>query len=366
MRTALALLLFSLVAGLKAQVITLLHNGNSSFFYNPHDLAGVMAAAQPGDTIILPGGDIDPPSSLTFNKPLVWVGAGYRPDTTTVTTPTVIAWHPNNQLSMSQQASGSRFHGIRFERVIRVGLTGVNNPAVDNVSFTRCEFTTGLSLAGGGAFAATNCQLRQCVLRGGVNVPFGNIAPLSNALNAPTGFLAENCIITGSVSFGNSPTTGQVANCILLGPDFTSATLNNGLSYTNCIFAATANYPAVNNPSSFQRCLFAQTGGAQPNWGANAINLGGNAASGLTATNVFRNVPVWNQFSYNYDYRLAVGSPAANMGGTDSGVYGGPTGAVWKEGGIPFNPHWISLSPSLGSTNGGVINVNLSGAAQQN
>ncbi len=366
MRNTVTLLLLSLVTGLQAQVITLLHNGSSSFFYDVNDLATVMNAAQAGDTIVLPGGEIDPNGSLTFNKPLVWVGAGYRPDTTMVTQPTIMASHPTFQFSMSQQASGSRFHGIRFERVIRVGLTGVNNPAVDNVSFTRCEFTTGLSLAGGGAFAATNCQLRQCVLREGVSVPFGNIAPLANALNAPTGFLAENCIITGSVRFGNSPTSGQVVNCVLLSPDLSSATLNSGLAYTNCIFAATVNYPAVNNPSSFQRCLFAQAGGALPNWGANTVNLGGNAASSLTATNVFRNVPSWIQFSYNHDYRLAVGSPAANMGGTDSGVYGGPPGATWKEGGIPFNPHWIGLSPSLGSTNGGVINVNLSGAAQQN
>lgn len=366
MRITFTVILVMLLAQLRAQVITLLHNGASSFFYDINDLAAVMDAAVPGDTIVLPGGEINPNGSITFDKPLVWVGAGYRPDTTTVTQPTIMASHPTFQFSMSQQASGTRFHGIRFERVIRVGLTGVNNPAVDNVSFTRCEFTTGLSLAGGGAFAATNCQLRQCVLRGGVNVPFGNIGPLANALNAPTGFLAENCIITGSVRFGNSPTSGQVVNCIILSPDLTSATLNNGLAYTNCVFAATVNYPSVNNPSSFQHCLFAQASGAQPNWGPNAINLGGNATSSLTATNVFRNVPVWSQFNYTYDYRLAVGSPAANMGGTDSGVYGGPAGAAWKEGGIPFNPHWISLSPSLGTANGGVINVSLSGAAQEN
>ncbi len=341
------------------QVITLLKQGQpTQFFYDANNITAVITAAAHGDTIVLPGGPITPSGSLSINKRLVWVGAGYRPDTTIVTTPTVFTDHPLNQIFIQQNASGSRFHGIRFERLLQIGEGTPNQ--VSDIGITRCEFHKGLRLSAGQGYSSSNVQVRQCVLRQGIHVPSG----INSPINAPQGFLAENCIIVGSIDFGSHMTTGNVTNCILLSSDLSSLFLNNGLSYTNCVFASIGNSMPINNPSYFQHCLIAQSGGTNVSWGATAQNVVGNISSVLNPTNVFRNVPVWNAFDYNYDYRLAPASPAANMGGTQSGVYGGPPGAAWKQGGIPFNPHWISLSPSLGISTGGVVNVDLSGAAQ--
>ncbi|MCC6541825.1 MAG: hypothetical protein IT225_06360 [Flavobacteriales bacterium] len=360
MKQAFLIVLTSLFAcaGAHSQVIALQSNGNSTFFYDVNNLSAIISAALDGDTIILPGGPITPSGSLTLTKRLVWVGAGYRPDTNVVTTPTVITAHPNNQIFIQQGASGSRFHGIRFERVVQVG--GGAPSQVTDIGITRCEFASTLRLSAALGNSSANVQVRQCVLRQGIGIPQGMGA---GALNAPQGFLAENCIIVGSIDFGASMTTGAVTNCILLSPDLASQTRNNGLTYSNCVFSNTANNLSINNPSYFEQCLFAQPGGALPNWGPTAFNLSGNLSSNLNSTNVFRNVPVWTGFDYNYDYRLTpTTSPALNMGGVDSGIYGGPS--TWKEGAIPFNPHWISLNP-LGNTTGGVISVNFSAAAQQ-
>lgn len=355
-------LFFSLLLSLgHAQVITLLHNGTSTFFYETNDIAAVLNAAAIGDTIVLPGGPITPSGNLTITKRLVWVGAGYRPDTNMVTTPTVFTSHPTSQIFVRQGASGSRFHGIRFERAFQVG--GGSPEKVTDIGITRCEFTSALFLAAALGNSASNVQFRQSVMRQGVWVPQGMGI---GALNAPQGLLIENCIIVGSIDLGGALATGNVKNSILLSPDLSSPIKNNGLAYVNCIFANSSSGLAINNPSYFQDCLFAQPGEGTLNWGPNAINSGGCEASILTHTNVFINVPHWSTFAYNHDYHLTpTTSPALNMGGVDSGVYGGPVGAAWKEGGIPFNPHWISLSSSLGATTGGVINVNFSGAAQQ-
>jgi len=360
-RSILLLLLGLLCSAAQGQVVTLLQNGSSTFFYNVHDLNTVINAAHDGDTIVLPGGPITPNGNMTLTKRLVWVGAGYRPDTTQVTTPTVFTAHPLNQIFVQEGASGSRFHGIRFDRLLQIGADTPQQ--VTDIGLTRCEFTSGLRLAAALGYSATNVQIRQCVIRQGIHVPQGMGA---GALNAPQGLLVENSIIAGSIDLGGALTTGTVTNSILLTADLSSPAQNNGLAYTNCIFANTANNVAVNNPSYFEHCLFAHPSGALPSWGASAIQLVGNTSSTLNATNVFINVPEWSSFAYVYDYRLTpITSPALNMGATDSGIYGGSWNASWKPGGIPFNPHWISLSPSLNPTEGGVINVNLSGAAQQ-
>ncbi|MBK9537499.1 MAG: hypothetical protein IPO12_01890 [Flavobacteriales bacterium] len=83
---------------------------------------------------------------------------------------------------------------------------------------------------------------------------------------------------------------------------------------------------------------------------------------------VFINVGSYVDFDEAYDYHLTSNSIGSGMGvpvGTDVGIYDGPQGSPWKEDAIPFNPHWLSLSPSLGTSVGGVVNVNLSGEAQQ-
>lgn len=352
MRNTLTLLLLSLVISLQGQVITKLSNGSSTFYYDVTQLGDIVINSAAGDTIILPGGPINC-FTVTVNKPLCFIGAGILSTGTPVTGKTVVTPSFNNDWVIQAAGSGSSFHGIDFDRPVR--FTG----GVSNISFTRCAFSA-FPMAGFNMTAPNNVQIRQCLFRSGIT---------NGGTNAPQDLLIENSIIVGGIDFGsNDIATALVTQCVLLDM-ITSAGENEGVTFTRNIFTRASSSYNVNSAASYQCNLFCMTTGNTLNW-TGATDLGGNLGWQITPTNVFVNVPVFNTYNETYDYHLTPNSPglSSTMGCAEGevGIYGGPPGSPWKDGAIPFNPHWISLSPSLGSTNGGVINVNLSGAAQQN
>lgn len=205
--------------------------------------------------------------------------------------------------------------------------------------------------------AASNVSLRQCIILNGITCSVSSV---------PQGLLVENSIIQGGINFGSSNmASAQVTQCVIL--NMTSSNgVNEGVVFTNNIFTRSGSSFPLNSASSYSNNLFVMSSGTQLSW-SGAFDGGGNVGVMGTANNVFVNLGSFTAYSESYDYHLAPGSPGLSMGSNGQvGIYGGPTGSPWKEDAIPFNPHWIGLSPSLGSTNGGVINVNLSGAAQQN
>ena len=155
-----------------------------------------------------------------------------------------------------------------------------------------------------------------------------------------------------------------VTQCIILNMT-TNNGVNQGVVFSNNIF--TRNLPNfnLNSASTYTSNLFAMIGGNTLIWNG-AVDGGGNVGFQSTANNVFVNLGSYTAYNESYDYQLAPGSPGLTMGTSGQvGIYGGPPGSPWKEDAIPFNPHWVSLQPTLGTTTGGVINVNFSGAAQQ-
>ena len=138
--TALAVMLL-LVNSLCGQVITLLHQGQSSFYYLPgttlEDVVGLYA--QDNDTIVLPGGpiDLDQTGDLFVTKPLVFIGAGVYPSATGVTNRTQIIGNSLDRFTVQAGGSGSEFHGIEFYST----PPDITNNNVTDLLFKHCEFT---------------------------------------------------------------------------------------------------------------------------------------------------------------------------------------------------------------------------------
>lgn len=361
MRTTLTLLFLALVAGLQAQVITKLHEGTSHFSYNPDDLVAIVQNAADGDTIVLPGGPLNLNGSLLVDKRLTVVGAGALNMGTPVTgTTTIIGTNVGGfqeKVLIQSTGKGSSFHGIRFDAPVEFVGFGNNDPTF-SASFTRCMFLSTFSLGGWASPvtppAASNVHVKQCIFLWSIS---------SSGSTAPQGFLAENCLIQDGVSFGGSIANAQVTQCVLL--NMTPDTPNAGVVFTNNIITRNSSSHTLNDASTYANNLFVLLGGGSGLIWSGATNGGGNVTSTMTLGNIFMNVGSNTTFNEVYNYELSGSSPGLGigLGGFDAGIHDGPS--PWKEDAIPFNPHWISLVPALGGTNGGVINVNLSGAAQQ-
>ncbi|MBK8498692.1 MAG: hypothetical protein IPL52_07710 [Flavobacteriales bacterium] len=353
------LMLASMAYG-QSQVITrLTQNGQSQFEYNPDNLVTFVQNSNPGDTIILPGGPLNLNGSLIINEPITIIGAGVLSAGTPITGITTIVGEGGpfaEKVLIQSGGAGSSLHGIRFEATVEFSGFGNNAPSF-SATFVRCLFTQTFTL---GAWsspvtppAASNVHVKQCIFLFGI----------SNAgSTAPQGFLAENCIIDGGVSFGSNSASAVVTQCMIL--DMTTINgANPGVQFTNNVFTRQNGTYNLNSASTYNNNLFILlNGGAGLNWaGASGAN---NATTTNTLNVIFANVGSYQDYDQAYDYHFIVTTwNNIGLGGFQPGIHGGP--APWKEGAIPFNPHWISLSPALGATNGGTITVNLSGAAQQ-
>jgi len=354
-------LLFSLflLQGATAQVITRLSGGVSHFSYNTSDLLGVVTSALDGDTIILPGGPLNI-GGLSVTKNITFVGAGILQSGTPVTGQTQIVYAFQQDIVISAGGNGSSFHGIHFMRPVR--FTG----GVSSVSFVRCSFDSGLSLAGFQQIAANNIIIKQCIFAGS----------LISGGSAPQNLSVSNTFLSGGIDFGQGISTATFSQCIIFGVTNTQTNRNQGVIYTNnvLIFGPGTSNTGLYNASYYNN-LFCRSTGNIINW-QGAFDGGENVGFQMAANNPFVNVPLntLGSFIPSNDYQINTQIPtnpatAMGQGGYNVGVYGGPPGNPWKPNAIPFNPHWTGLLPSggsLGTTTGGVINVTIQGAAQQN
>lgn len=376
MKTHSLLLVFSLFAGTAAaqtQVITVLRNGQSFFHYDVNQLATLVSTTSPdhtmpGDTIILPGGAISSPN-LVIDKQLTLIGAGILQSGTPVTGITQWTSTTPNQgtspgLYIVSGGAGSSFHGIEFNSSVRFSGGGNNAPSF-SATFVRCSLRGGLYLSTFGQFSIwsacpANLTLKQCLITG---INYGaSSTPVAN-LQVHNCFIAEAVGITGT----NPASSTLVNQCIILGNG--THTANAGVVFSNNIFAKnTGTFSFQDSYASFNNNVFGTlAGGSLPAFGFNAF-----ASDNLpaTITSIFQTVTDFTYFNPNFNYQLPPGSPAIGIGqgDLDAGVYAGAPGTPWKPNAIPFNPHWVELLPSgtLGTTNGGTINVNFTGAAQEN
>lgn len=98
--------------------------------------------------------------------------------------------------------------------------------------------------------------------------------------------------------------------------------------------------------------------------GSGSNNVGSNNIPGQEQSTIFINQE-GTLFNYAHDYHLQTSCPGKNAGtdGTDIGIYGGIY--PWKEGSIPFNPHFETIQISPKTDANGNLNVNIKVEAQE-
>jgi hypothetical protein len=321
--------LFLLSFGVNAQNLIAVQNGGSPTFYTDLDVA--ITNAQDGDTLYIPGSSY---KSITINKRLHLVGVGHHPDSTSATSRSII-----ESVSLSIGASNGSLTGL----FVTQSITSID-------SFI--------------GYTISRCYLLSIISSPNINDNFTII---------------EN-IITGTINFNENSAGHLVSNNIIRGGNesriYGSVIKNNLFLYTNAFNDAlfSQNSLIENNffadsKSRFYICVTNNN----VNDGYNGVDGNENQGSGnflnagLLETMFINYDPAVHSYQslYYADFHLPVDSPYKNAGrdGTDIGIYGGAF--PWKEGSIPFNPHFQVFQISPKTAANGNLNVNIKVKAQE-
>ena len=365
-------LLFAALFGtiLHAQgVITRIGSDGTHFYYNGvTDLQNVFEDATLNgmgvDTILFSGGVFQLTTELQITSPVVVVGSGIRTDSSSVYGGTTEI-NPSGNFSVvviRNGADGTEIHGVTFGNQVRLGT----NPAdsdVDDVKFYRCNFGV-LAIGDGGnnETLANGMLIEQCVIRDELRVQYSTDMRVRNSFLKNIGYTDAN-------------TNVEIKNCVITNYVGNNNLYNGFIHYENSIFLTNAASLSVTGNSSFTHCLFVGNGTlfAQNVTFAPSIpmNVDPRYAPSLDAafTSV-HNVPEGEgyaayQFNGNYT-TMPIYSNTPYLG-TDSlprGIYSGD--APWKDGSLPFNPHWSLLTTSGNTSNGVLQGVHIKASAQEN
>lgn len=333
----LILLFFSFFFTNAQNLITLQHNGFSTFHTN---LDTAISKSIDGDSIYLPGGTFG--FRLPISKTLHFIGVGHHPDSTNATYRTIIG-----NVDLDSGASSGSITGIYI--LGQVSIIG----NVNGYSIRRCNIVGGIRTTS--YFNYPKYFIINENVIGGYDICYscGNwFSILINGVNSS--FLLSNNIIQAKVDIKGA----TLENNIFL---FAGVALQNTTTcyFKNNIFKITGNISS--GGSIFRNNL---------NGGLNGIDNYGNQGSGNFSTTISidsifinSNSSIW---SYTYDYHLRANSSYKNAGtdGTDLGIYGGVF--PWKEGSIPFNPHFQIKTIAPKTNNNGALPVFIKVKAQGN
>lgn len=328
-----------------AQYNFVVQNGTASVYKTLND---AYTSASSGDTIYLPGGSFNFPSQV--DKPLVWYGVGYHPDSTEATYYTRI----NNAANFSGNADNSYISGIQFESNAVFGSNG--NDAV-GVTIHRCRILGNLNLRSNTSTESDiNTLVSECVIDGNIDALYGSNVQVEKCVLKGYFYrfrssLMENCIITlggRDYGWGRSFCINEVQNCLIINCIFNYNTYtsfwfdrynNQNNRFENNIFAGTAVFPEGTNTGS--------------------LNL-----TSIDLSGVFEHIEGdIKDFSFLHDFHLKDGSPAIGSGteSIDMGIFGPDT--PFKSGGLPSVPHIRKVNIDQKTSNG-MLHLEIEAASQ--
>jgi len=347
-------------------VITRIGSDGTKFYYNGvADLQAVFDDAtglSPNfrDTILFGGGAFLLTAELEITSPVVVIGSGIRPDSSAVYGGTTVIDHNGFQapaLVLRNGASGSELHGLTFSdgHAVRIG-TSLADSDVDDVIFQRCSFDR-LVLGAGlfqGQSLADGILIEQCVIR--------------NELSAhrSTDVHVRNSFVRNIVD-ADANTNIELENCMIL--NFTGNNSNGYINYVNSIFLTNAATLNVTGNSSFTHCLFVGNGNlfAQNVTFSPSILTNVDPRYAPNLSTAFTNVTSYTDYQFNGNYTTTPtysAAPYLGIDGLPRGIYGGA--ASWKDGSLPFNPHWSLLTTPANTSNGLLQGVHIKASAQEN
>ncbi len=319
-----ALFLLTIV-GLNAQNLIAVQNGGEPTFYQQVDDA--IVNAQNGDTIYIPGGTWD--NSQPINKRLHLVGVGHNPDATTATFATTL----NGGLWLKNGAGNGSITGVCLKSGVYTYPEDVNH-----YSINRCHIYNGFSFYS----TTANFMIIESIIE-------GNCTSSGNAGASNFSFFNNIISMVYCIPFDNSVFRN---NIFLNNPYCRKSLFENNIFLQNYGLANCENSTAKNNLHYYALMYNYST------------NVGVNNIPFNDASSIFVDQE-GNVFNYAHDYHLKTSCPGKNAGtdGTDVGIYGGIY--PWKEGSIPFNPHFQKIQISPTTDNNGNLNVNIKVAAQE-
>ncbi len=318
-----AALFFFIVA--QSQTVITVQHGNATTLEKRLDSA--IAHAQTGDIIYLPGGLVSGTYNLTIKKKVTIIGAGYHPDSSTATTPSRI----ENELIFGSGADGTLITGIFSSGNIRLNAS--------NIIISR-----------------------------------SNIQSLSTELPVVSNLLIEENIIR-DYFYGRLYISSSFPNCVfkkniiygkLQGMMYGDITFSNNIFlyhqfhvynclFENNIFLNTA--ISFDGPNQFTNNLFV---------GSPSISSADGNIFNEPLENIFLNYIQNAAWDKSQNFHLKAGCKGIGLG-TDSkdvGIYGSTS--PFKDGGIPFNPHYQSVIISSATNSSGLLNINIAVKAQNN
>lgn len=369
MRTLTTILTGALMCpNLLAQGVITRQNAGQSYFYYNGDIQTVLDAAEAAagvDTIILGGGaynlnnDITPGDDLFIRSQIVLIGTGVRQDSSLAYNNngrTEITGNQFSQVFFEPNASGSEVHGVTFANGVDVdfGPGDITSTNVDNVKFFRCLFTGDLVL-GNNQFGsqANDTYIHECVIDGGLSLAYAMNTIVRNSstrLIYDSGIgmntLFENNLL---YAWGNSNISGiQFERNVFIMNSGAANTIGGQSTFLNNVF--------VGQSSGFGVTFNTGSGTTETGSVIRYPLSGGSPQAAFSSTTVTS----YTNFDYLADYHLNPNMPQNVQG---AGIYGG--GDPWKDGSVPFNPHWRELTTPTGTSNGALQGVTIKATAQQ-
>jgi hypothetical protein len=325
--TSLIIILLLFAGQTEAQNLIAVQNGGAPTFYTKLDTAIVHASD--GDTLYLSGGAYSLTCDVySINKRIHIVGAGFRPDTSFVTSLTfikILSQYAYPYFLVESGASGGSINGVQLDGSI--------------------EFNS--------SDCVTNFEIRNCLLYYiRLNNSKNNLI-IGNSLSFIYGG-ESNYILNNIMDYHNSIKNGIIKNNIFMSSGQPILLSSFGCIFENNIFLNQSfEYDSYDNQFYNNLFIISDPFSGYSNIGFNNI---------FNQTNIFLNQSR-PYFSFSDDYHLLSTSPGKNAGkdGTDIGIYGGQY--PWKDG-KPFNPHFQKAIISHNTDNNGNLNVQIKVAAQ--
>lgn len=331
----LSMVLFVTAISAKAQNLIAVQNGKAPAFYTK--LTDAVANAAAGDTLYIPGGGWE---SITINKSLHLIGVGDNPDSTTVTSRTIIP-----QILLTTGADNGSLTGVYSQQSgnnDNIGITG----NIANYTISRCNIYRIQQEDNG---TLSNFTIIENILK-------------DLRLTLGSNHFISNNIIMGALSITNSVVHNNILTIVSTFTGSTSTTFENNI-------VATLQTNGTGGFGGFNDIFY------------NNINIGVNGtdlSSSQGSSNFISGTPLQSIFIsydpttiggdgiYKQNFNLPANSPYKNAGrdGTDIGIYGGAF--PWKPGSVPFNPHFQLLKIAPQTDSSGNLKVQISVAAQNN
>ncbi|MBK7298102.1 MAG: hypothetical protein IPI91_16380 [Flavobacteriales bacterium] len=347
-------------------VITRIGIDGTEFYYNGvPDLQTLFDDATDNglgvDTVLLPGGQFLLTSNLDVTSPVIVIGSGIRADSAIVYGGRTAFVGSNASIFLHADADGSEMHGVSFEQggnsPIYFGST-LPDSDVDNVRFVRCDIrAAALSYPNATSSLASNITFQECILNEALNVSGSEgVVVRSSIIHDIVGaYLGSNLSVLNNIVLDFDGLNGNGFN-----PNVLVNYMNNVFLTNSITLHVTENAIFSNNLFVGNDALFGQSVTFDPS----ITHTGTETAPSLVEAFPGVQSPVgYTTYQYTGDYTLAL--PYLGTDGTPLGVYGGD--APWKNGSLPFNPHWSLLtSPTNSTTNGVLQGVNIKASAQEN